>query len=188
MLAATGINREWSFELLVSSESVQTGSARGIEPPTMNALCRETELIAQSNLNVLIMGETGVGKDVLAQSIHDRSPRSRKPFLRLNCAALTEPLLESELFGHQRGAFTGAMTSKVGLLQTANGGSVLLDELGLEARIVAPERADFVEVVALDADLDGGAELAASWSQDVEADPRQLRAREGAELDRRQDQ
>ncbi|HEU4577823.1 MAG TPA: sigma-54 dependent transcriptional regulator [Polyangiaceae bacterium] len=96
----------------------------------MNALCRETELIAQSNLNVLIMGETGVGKDVLAQSIHDRSPRSRKPFLRLNCAALTEPLLESELFGHQRGAFTGAMTSKVGLLQTANGGSVLLDELG----------------------------------------------------------
>jgi DNA-binding NtrC family response regulator len=79
---------------------------------------------------VLILGETGVGKDVLARSIHERSERASKPFLRLNCAALSEPLLESELFGHEKGSFTGAHASKVGLLQSTAGGTVFLDEIG----------------------------------------------------------
>jgi transcriptional regulator with PAS, ATPase and Fis domain len=79
---------------------------------------------------VLILGETGVGKEVLAAKVHNLSPRANKPYLRLNCAALSETLLESELFGYERGAFTGAVGTKQGLLETADGGSVFLDEVG----------------------------------------------------------
>jgi transcriptional regulator with PAS, ATPase and Fis domain len=96
----------------------------------MDALYRQTDPVARSKIPVLILGETGVGKDVLAQSIHQRSPRASRPFLRINCAALSEPLLESELFGHERGAFTGASQNKPGLLQAATGGTVFLDEIG----------------------------------------------------------
>jgi transcriptional regulator with GAF, ATPase, and Fis domain len=93
-------------------------------------LCRETDPIAQSDINVLILGETGVGKDVLARSIHERSERAGKRFARVNCAALPEGLLESELFGFERGAFTGAHSSKEGLFEAASGGTVFLDEIG----------------------------------------------------------
>jgi two-component system response regulator AtoC len=85
---------------------------------------------APSSINVLILGEMGVGKDVLARMIHQMSPRAGKPFLALNCAGLPETLIESELFGHEKGAFTGANTAKVGLFEAANGGTVFLDEIG----------------------------------------------------------
>jgi DNA-binding NtrC family response regulator len=96
----------------------------------MQHIYRLTERIAASMINVLIMGETGVGKERLAEMVHQRSPRADSPFLRLNVAALTETLLESELFGHERGAFTGAVQAKPGLLETAHGGTVFLDEIG----------------------------------------------------------
>ncbi len=101
-----------------------------LRSPVMVALHRQTDRVARSELSVLILGETGVGKDVLARSIHDRSERRDKPFLRLNCAALSENLLESELFGHEKGAFTGATHTKPGLLLAAAGGTVFLDEIG----------------------------------------------------------
>jgi transcriptional regulator with GAF, ATPase, and Fis domain len=88
------------------------------------------ERIAGASINVLLLGETGVGKEVVAEWLHRLSPRSARPLLKLNCAALSEPLLESELFGHERGAFTGAHQAKPGLLESARGGTVFLDEVG----------------------------------------------------------
>ena len=85
---------------------------------------------ARGTISVLILGETGVGKDVMAQEIHRRSPRAKAPFVAINCAAVSEGLLESELFGHEKGAFTGATEAKAGLLETAPGGTVFLDEIG----------------------------------------------------------
>ena len=88
------------------------------------------ERVARSSLTVLIQGETGSGKELMAESIHRLSPRASMPLLRLNCAAISDTLMESELFGHERGAFTGAVASKLGLLETAEGGTVFLDEIG----------------------------------------------------------
>jgi two-component system response regulator AtoC len=85
---------------------------------------------AASSLPVLVLGETGVGKDVLAAYVHSASSRSKAPFVRVNCAALSESLLESELFGHVRGSFTGATDAKEGLIEAAHGGTLFLDELG----------------------------------------------------------
>ena len=98
--------------------------------PAMQRLYRLAERVADSTICVLLMGETGVGKEVLAETIHKHSPRARTTMLRINCAALSESLLESELFGHERGAFTGAAQAKQGLLESANGGTVFLDEIG----------------------------------------------------------
>lgn len=86
--------------------------------------------VANNDLTVLIQGETGVGKDVLARAFHERSPRAKHAFLALNCASIPENLLESELFGHEKGAFSGADRAKVGLFESADGGTVFLDEVG----------------------------------------------------------
>jgi DNA-binding NtrC family response regulator len=109
-----------------AGDAVATGANQG----GMRDLDRLVERVARGTISVLILGETGVGKEVFAERIHRVSPRADKPFLRLNCAALTESLLESELFGHERGSFTGAEKAKPGLLETAHGGSVFLDEIG----------------------------------------------------------
>jgi transcriptional regulator with PAS, ATPase and Fis domain len=86
--------------------------------------------IAAGNINVFVSGETGVGKELVAERVHEKSRRHGKPFLRLNCAAVAESLLEAELFGYERGAFTGATHAKPGLLEIANGGTFFLDEVG----------------------------------------------------------
>jgi transcriptional regulator with PAS, ATPase and Fis domain len=98
--------------------------------PAMQEVARLVERIAQGSISALIVGETGVGKELVAEAIHRKSPRSTKPLVRLNCAAVTGTLLESEWFGYERGAFTGAVGPKPGLLETADGGTVLLDEVG----------------------------------------------------------
>ena len=96
----------------------------------MRELFELIEAVAESDANILIQGENGVGKELIANAIHVRSGRAKGPFIKINCAALPKELIESELFGYKKGAFTGATTDKVGLLELAAGGSLLLDEIG----------------------------------------------------------
>ncbi len=105
-------------------------AARAANDRAMESLHRLVERVAQGEINVVILGETGAGKEVMAKRIHRLSPRASKPLVCLNSAALSETLLESELFGHERGAFTGAHQAKQGLLEVARGGTVFLDEVG----------------------------------------------------------
>jgi two-component system response regulator AtoC len=98
--------------------------------PRMRELQEVIGLIGKSDAPVLILGETGVGKEVLAREVHAHSPRAKKPILKLNCAALPSELVESELFGYERGAFTGAFQKKPGMFELADGATILLDEIG----------------------------------------------------------
>ncbi|ATM99945.1 MULTISPECIES: two-component system response regulator GlrR [Enterobacterales] len=110
-------DEEWSKDIVTRS-------------PQMLRLLEQAKLVAQSDVSVLINGQSGTGKEVLAQAIHRASPRAKKPFIAINCGALPEQLLESELFGHAKGAFTGAVSSREGLFQAAEGGTLFLDEIG----------------------------------------------------------
>ncbi len=98
--------------------------------PLMLRLLEQVKMVAQSDVSVLINGQSGTGKEVVAQAIHAASPRASKAFIAINCGALPEQLLESELFGHAKGAFTGAVSSREGLFQAAAGGTLFLDEIG----------------------------------------------------------
>lgn len=98
--------------------------------PGMSALCRMAEKVAPTNATVLLRGESGTGKEILARALHDLSPRARHAFVAINCAAIPETLLESELFGHEKGAFTGAVAQVKGKVEVAHKGTLFLDEIG----------------------------------------------------------
>lgn len=99
------------------------------QSPNFEAMLRSARMVAATDVTVLLAGETGTGKEVLANALQLHSPRANKPFVTLNCAALPESLAESELFGHRKGAFTGAVSHQVGRLQAADGGTLFLDEV-----------------------------------------------------------
>lgn len=111
---------------------VTNDSSRRIigESAPMQAVLRQVAQVAPTKATVLITGETGVGKDVIAQAIHERSPRKNRPFKAVNCGAFYQDLLQSELFGHERGSFTGATSQRRGVFEQANGGTLFLDEVG----------------------------------------------------------
>src|SRR5687767_1577299 len=92
----------------------------------MQSVSELIQRVADTESNVLVLGESGTGKDVVSRLIHDRSPRRDRPFVKIDCAALPEELLESELFGYEKGAFTGAIDSKPGRFESANGGTLVL--------------------------------------------------------------
>jgi sigma-54 specific flagellar transcriptional regulator A len=105
---------------------------KGLEgvSPAITAVCELVNKVAKTNANVLILGESGTGKEIAAREIHRKSPRRKAAFIPLNCGAIPAELLESELFGHEKGAFTGALTSRPGRFELAEGGTLFLDEIG----------------------------------------------------------
>jgi two-component system, NtrC family, response regulator GlrR len=115
--ATAGIDERWRAGIVFCSSR-------------MAEVIEDARVVAASDASVLIRGESGTGKEVLARAIHRASPRAKAPFVAINCAAIPEQLLESELFGHVRGAFTGATSARTGLFQSADGGTLLLDEIG----------------------------------------------------------
>ena len=98
--------------------------------PALEAVLAQLECVAPTDSTVLVLGETGTGKELIARAIHNTSPRCRRPFVKLNCAAIPFDLLESELFGHEKGAFTGAIAQKIGRFEMADTGTLFLDEIG----------------------------------------------------------
>lgn len=115
------------------------------QAPLMQAVLRSAHLIAQTAASVLIKGESGTGKELVAQAMHAASPRAGKPFITVNCAALPESLAESLLFGHRKGAFTGADTAQQGLVAAAAGGTLFLDEIGELPPSLQPKLLRFLE-------------------------------------------
>src|SRR4051795_10656642 len=109
-----------------------------VRDPSMQSVISMADQIAPSDASILITGESGVGKEVIARYVHQKSRRASKPFISVNCAAIPENLLESELFGHEKGAFTGAVARRIGKFEEANGGTLLLDEISeMDARLQA---------------------------------------------------
>ncbi|HEX2801332.1 MAG TPA: sigma-54 dependent transcriptional regulator, partial [Phenylobacterium sp.] len=109
-----------------------------VRDPAMQAVIGMADQIAPSDASILITGESGVGKEVIARYVHQKSRRASKPFISVNCAAIPENLLESELFGHEKGAFTGAVARRIGKFEEANGGTLLLDEISeMDGRLQA---------------------------------------------------
>jgi anaerobic nitric oxide reductase transcription regulator len=125
-------------DLMRDAQAAQGGQIIGLSPGIAR-LRREVELVARSDFTVLIIGETGTGKELVARAVHEASPRREQPLIHVNCAALPETLAESELFGHVRGAFTGAGGDRPGKFEVADGGTLLLDEIGELPLMVQPK-------------------------------------------------
>ncbi len=143
--------------------------------PCMHALYEQVARVAAASINVLILGETGAGKEVLARAIHNLSPRKAGPFVALNCAALTESLLQAELFGHEKGAFTGALQARAGLFETAAGGTLFLDEIGelplsIQTKLLRALEDRKVLRVGARAERDVDVRFVAATNRDVEAE------------------
>ncbi len=159
------------------------GAARHVETagvpltygdPTMKPVVDAIDKVARTNATVLLLGESGTGKEVSARAIHAQSPRATKPFMAINCAALSEQLLESELFGHEKGAFTGATERKRGRLELAEGGTFFLDEVGelrpeLQAKLLRVLQERKYERVGGSRTLDADVRWVAATNRDLRA-------------------
>ena len=151
--------------------------------PAMRQLFETAERVARSDLPVLILGESGTGKDLLAREIHARSSRVRKPFVALNCAALPETLVESELFGSEKGAFTGAIATRAGKFESAHGGTMFLDEIGdmdpaTQAKILRASESGVIERLGGSRPISIDVRIISATNKELMAEVRASRFRE----------
>jgi DNA-binding NtrC family response regulator len=165
------LDRRYSFaEIIGTSEALQQ-------------VFRLVEKVAATTTNILIEGESGTGKELVARAIHHNSPRAERPFVAINCGALPETLLESELFGHTKGAFTGAISAKPGLLRSAEGGTVFLDEIGeispaLQVRLLRAVQEHEVTPVGAGGAVAFDARIICATNRDLEKEVSEGRFRE----------
>jgi formate hydrogenlyase transcriptional activator len=150
--------------------------------PALRRVLKPVEIVAPTDSTVLIYGETGTGKELIARAIHDLSPRRSKPFVKLNCAAIPTGLLESELFGHEKGAFTGAIAQRIGRFEVANGGTIFLDEIGeipleLQTKLLRVLQEREFERLGSSRTLRTDARLIAATNRDLEEMVRELKFR-----------
>jgi len=127
-------------------EGIKSIESLAGKSPVMQEVYKKIGAVAQSTSSVLILGESGTGKELVAKAIHSHSDRERGPFIAVNCASMPEPLLESELYGHVKGAFTGAIRDKAGKAEVANGGTLFLDEIGEMPRSIQAKLLRFLEL------------------------------------------
>lgn len=165
------LDRRYSF-----SEIIGTSMA-------LQAVFRLVEKVAATNTNILIQGESGTGKELIARAIHHNSPRTDRPFVAINCGALPETLLESELFGHTKGAFTGAVANKLGLFRSAEGGTVFLDEVGeitpaMQVRLLRAIQEHEVTPVGSSTAINFDARIICATNRDLEREVAEGRFRE----------
>ncbi|MCO6511936.1 MAG: sigma-54-dependent Fis family transcriptional regulator [Aridibacter famidurans] len=165
------LDRSYSFsEIIGNSEALQS-------------VFRIVEKVADSNANVLIQGESGTGKELVARALHRRGSRSDKPFLAVNCGALPETLLESELFGHRKGSFTGATADKKGLFRSADGGTLFLDEIGempqpLQVKLLRAVQEQEVTPIGASEPVSFDVRIIAATNKDLEREVSEKRFRE----------
>ncbi|MET0625909.1 MAG: sigma-54 dependent transcriptional regulator [Pyrinomonadaceae bacterium] len=165
------LDRRYSFsEIIGTSESLQR-------------VFRLVEKVAATNTNILVYGESGTGKELVARAIHHNSPRADRPFVAINCGALPETLLESELFGHTKGAFTGATQARAGLFRSAEGGTVFLDEIGeisqaLQVRLLRAVQEHEVTPLGSNAPARFDARIICATNRDLEREVSEGRFRE----------
>jgi DNA-binding NtrC family response regulator len=165
------LDRRYSFSEIIGTS------------PALQSVFRLVEKVATTNTNILIQGESGTGKELIARAIHHNSPRADRPFVAINCGALPETLLESELFGHTKGAFTGAVTNKLGLFRSAEGGTVLLDEVGeitpaMQVRLLRALQEHEVTPVGSSAPVSFDARIICATNRDIEKEVTEGRFRE----------
>ena len=176
----TKLERENEY---LRQEMLGSGSRTIAESPAMQETVRSAQRIAKSKGTVLVTGESGTGKERIAQMIHQESTRASAPFVRVNCAALSESLLESELFGHEKGAFTGAIKSREGRFELADGGTLLLDEIGeispaLQAKLLRVLEEEEFERVGGTATIKVDVRVIATTNRDLAAEVKAGRFRE----------
>jgi len=177
---ATGIAESAPIKLSADKELPGYVIARS---PLMRAVFRNASLIAGSETRILLTGESGVGKEVLADVIHGWSSRSAGPLVKVNCAAIPETLLESELFGHEKGAFTGATAKRIGRFEQANGGTIFLDEIAdmsppLQAKLLRVTQDGRFSRVGSNAELQTNARILAATNRNLEEEVKAGRFRE----------
>ncbi|MEA2173558.1 MAG: hypothetical protein QOD00_1150 [Blastocatellia bacterium] len=165
------LDRRYSFSEIIGTS------------PALQSVFRLVEKVATTNTNILIQGESGTGKELIARAIHHNSPRADRPFVAINCGALPETLLESELFGHTKGAFTGAVTNKLGLFRSAEGGTVLLDEVGeitpaMQVRLLRALQEHEVTPVGSSVPVSFDARIICATNRDIEKEVTEGRFRE----------